>query len=179
MPSPAFRLRNSLSEPAQDLVALAPATDGVFRWLLDGRAEPPARVQLPPGGPASVEELGELWAEARRCRDCRTPACWLIVWDGVAVGLIGYKNPPRKTREVEIGYGVAAPFRRRGVAKRAVAQLIAMARRDPRLEALLARTAYVNATSERVLAANGFTRIETRLEPEEGAVRVWRKSLRE
>jgi RimJ/RimL family protein N-acetyltransferase len=174
---PAFKL-DHVADP-RPRVSLLSVKDDCHRWLAGRRAASPIPdLILPPSGIATREELEEVWAIARRCRDCRTPASWLIVSDRTAVGLVGYRDPPRKTTEVEIGYRIAESARGKGFARSAVRMLAALAERDRRIVALTARTEYGNLASERVLTHAGFMRVETRLEPELGAVRLWRRRLR-
>jgi RimJ/RimL family protein N-acetyltransferase len=102
---------------------------------------------------------------------------WMVVAGGEVVGLCGFKHVPTPAGEVEIGYGMAAARRRRGHATAAVAALIDAARRDPAVRAVLAQTAVDNIASQRVLAKNGFERIGTSHDPEDGELIVWRIAL--
>jgi RimJ/RimL family protein N-acetyltransferase len=103
---------------------------------------------------------------------------WLVVAGGEVVGLCGIKAPPSPAGEVEIGYGMAPARRRRGHATAAVAEVLAAVRRDPAVRAVLAQTAVGNVASQRVLAKNGFERIGTSFDPQDGELIVWRIALR-
>jgi RimJ/RimL family protein N-acetyltransferase len=76
---------------------------------------------------------------------------------------------------VEIGYGVAPSRRGLGVAGRAIAEVVAWARRDPRAEALSAETSTTNLASQAVLTRNGFLRVGERIDEEDGPLILWRR----
>lgn len=52
------------------------------------------------------------------------PGTFLVLEDGVVVGDCGWFGPPEDDGQVEIGYGVAASVRGRGVGRTAVALLV-------------------------------------------------------
>lgn len=83
---------------------------------------------------------------------------WLVVTDdGLVVGGVGFHGSPDEEGRAEIGYSIAAPFRGRGLATAAVAQVRAL----PSLAAVTALTAHTDAdnpASQRVLERNGFVR---------------------
>ena len=93
------------------------------------------------------------------------------------VGLCGFKGPPTRDGEVELGYGVAASRRRRGHAAAAVGAVIDAARRNPALRIIVALTAIDNVASQRVLERNGFERTERRPDAQDVEVFVFRKQL--
>ena len=104
----------------------------VAGWLSSG-AMPPATVEAPFGP-------------------------WLVVTDtGLVVGGVGFHGPPDARGHAEIGYGIAAPSRGRGIASAAVAQLRSL-RSLPGVTALVAHTDADNPASQRVLERNGFVR---------------------
>jgi RimJ/RimL family protein N-acetyltransferase len=83
---------------------------------------------------------------------------WLVVDDdGRVAGECGVKAPPDAAGVVEIGYGLAAPSRGRGLGRRAVAALVAELRGRPGVRRLEAEVHVGNVASRRVLEANGFT----------------------
>jgi RimJ/RimL family protein N-acetyltransferase len=149
---------------------LIDATDAHFAWLL-GETPPPSPLAVPPGG---IDEPWVLeWTRGNR-RRIEGPGSWLMIADGEVVGLCGYKNPPDAKGGVEIGYGVAPERRRRGHATRAVTELVAAARLDPRVIRLFAQTALSNRPSQRVLEVNGFEAVGKGHDEDEGETIVWR-----
>lgn len=151
---------------------LIEADDDAFSSLIAGA--PVAGFQLAQGGLGSVEMLAMLRQMAREVGAHIRPAAWIIVEHGEIVGLCSLKNPPGACGVIEIGYGVAASWRGRGVARRAVGDLLAWARGQKRITAILADTAIDNSASQRVLEHNGFSRIGTRNDPEDGELVCWK-----
>jgi RimJ/RimL family protein N-acetyltransferase len=154
-------------------LALLPATDAHFAWLL-GEAQPPDELVVPPGG---IDKPWVFKWLRRTLPKLGGRGSWLMVADGQVVGLCSYKVPPNAERSVEIGYGVAAELRRLGHATRAVALLIEAARTDERVDVLTAETALTNLPSQRVLIANGFEDVGRGMDDDEGETIVWRLAL--
>ncbi|HVW80428.1 MAG TPA: GNAT family N-acetyltransferase [Mycobacteriales bacterium] len=75
--------------------------------------------------------------------------------DGRIAGECGTKAPPRGG-VVEIGYGLAAPSRGRGLGTRAVGELVEVLRACPEVSAIDAEVHVSNAASRRVLERLGF-----------------------
>jgi RimJ/RimL family protein N-acetyltransferase len=158
------------------MVRLIQVTDGDFAWLA-GEGAGRRGLRLPPGGVDTEESLEVIrdihaalvWAGAR--------GTWMMVAGGEVVGLCGYRGPPADG-EVEIGYGVAPERRCLGHATAAVAAMLALAAQDPALAVMRAVTAVDNAPSRRVLERNGFSRVGEDLDPHDGPVVRWRRSLR-
>lgn len=155
------------------MTQLVAATDAHFEWMLGGPSPAPL-LRLPPGGVDTPETLAMLRDLAKPVRESHGTGVWLIVEDGEVVGMCSYKWPASGRGTVEIGYGVAATRRRLGHATRAVAAIIAEAARDPKVTSLMAETAVANLPSQRVLEANGFRQIGTRVDKEDGDVIRWR-----
>ncbi|MDQ1695302.1 MAG: hypothetical protein QOJ03_655 [Frankiaceae bacterium] len=87
----------------------------------------------------------------------RGGATWLVVdSDGAVVGELGTKAAPDPTGTVEIGYGLAAQSRGRGLGTRAVATLLAYLDRQPDVQRIVAHVAVGNLASARLLARLGF-----------------------
>jgi RimJ/RimL family protein N-acetyltransferase len=152
---------------------LVEAQDAHFAWML-GEVPGPPDLRLASGG------IDEPWVYKwlrRNLARIAPPSSWLMVDSGEVVGMCSYKGPPDDSGAVEIGYGVAAERRRLGYATRAVAELIAVAGRDPRVRRLTAETAVSNAPSQRVLEANGFARTGTAHDADEGEMVVWGLAL--
>jgi RimJ/RimL family protein N-acetyltransferase len=81
---------------------------------------------------------------------------WLVAVDGIVVGELGTKGPPDADGRVEIGYGLAAPSRGRGLGTRAVAILVDwLAARDD-VRTVIAHVHPDNTPSVRLLLRLGF-----------------------
>jgi RimJ/RimL family protein N-acetyltransferase len=89
------------------------------------------------------------------------PRWWVheIRVDGRVVGDVGFHGPPaaQGAAVVEIGYAVVPALRRRGIASRAVAELLELAWRDG-ADQVLAGTDDDNEASQAVLRRTGFRR---------------------
>lgn len=103
------------------------------------------------------------------------PAFWVGMFyvfadDGCCVGACGFKDVPR-TREVEIGYGIAPSRRGRGYASAALAELLRMAAESREVDTVLLLIASDNSASEKVAQRAGFTRGDSALD-EDGDLTV-------
>ncbi|WP_165190236.1 GNAT family N-acetyltransferase [Caulobacter soli] len=150
---------------------LIEATDAHFADLIAGRD--PDGLRVAEGGVEAPEVLAMLRGLSAEVGESFTPNAWLIVEDGEVVGLTSLVRTPYVGDTVMIGYGVAASRRGRGIAKRAVAEVLAWARTDFRVSTVTAETAVDNAASQRVLQANGFTRSGEREDEEDGPLFCW------
>jgi RimJ/RimL family protein N-acetyltransferase len=155
-------------------VVLLEADDRDFVALLNGR--PRRLLTLAPGGLETPEVLQMLRRVACRIREKFAPVGWLIVDGNEIVGLCTLKNAPAEDGVVEIGYGIAASRRRQGLARQAIAQVLAWARTNPRIAAVTAETAVENLASQRVLEHNGFLRVGERRDADDGELICWRAS---
>jgi RimJ/RimL family protein N-acetyltransferase len=81
---------------------------------------------------------------------------WLVVVDGEVVGDCGWRGGPDADGDVEIGYGVAAPWRGQGVGTEAVAVLVAWAEQQRGVRRVVARVVAGNEASRRLLRRLGF-----------------------
>ncbi|MBC7520307.1 MAG: GNAT family N-acetyltransferase [Sandarakinorhabdus sp.] len=147
------------------------ATDADFAALVAGTALP--GLAIAPGGIEGAEILAMLRGLSAEIGASFTPNAWLMVKDDEIAGLVSITSAP-KDGAIDIGYGVAASRRRRGIARSAIAELVAWANGDPRVTAITAATSPDNPASQRVLAANGFARIGTTIDPEDGPLILWR-----
>jgi RimJ/RimL family protein N-acetyltransferase len=77
--------------------------------------------------------------------------------DGRAIGDAGFHGPPNSAGEVEIGYALVPGARGEGLAREAVALLVAWAQTQPEVRAVTARVDRGNVASERLLARLGFS----------------------
>jgi GNAT superfamily N-acetyltransferase len=85
-----------------------------------------------------------------------SPAGWLVVADDAVIGDCGTHGPADATGCVEIGYGLAAPYRGRGYGSEVVAEITAWLLAQPEVSRVRARTAPGNLPSRRVLEKAGF-----------------------
>src|SRR3954469_13316334 len=91
---------------------------------------------------------------------------WLALEDGAVVGGIGTHGPPDEHGDVEIGYGLAAPVRGRGLARELVPALSQHLLARPGVRRVAAREVLAeNVPSRRSLEGAGF-----RLEREENGL---------
>ncbi len=118
--------------------------------------------------------LAMLCGLAARIRGSFTPASWLIVEDGELVGMCSITHAP-KDGVVDIGYGVAPTRQRRGIASRAIGDVVAWAMADPRVRRLTADTATGNGASQQVLERNGFVAMGERVDAEDGPLIYWQR----
>lgn len=95
---------------------------------------------------------------------------WYIIGAGELVGTCGYKGPPDATGEVEIGYSVIEPRRRRGYASGAVQLLVHRAFADRRVQSVCAETMPAQLSSQAVLTRCGFVLLGSRLDARDGEV---------
>lgn len=85
---------------------------------------------------------------------------WLVVVPGdtgEVVGECGWYGPPDADGAVEIGYGLAAPYRRLGLGTEAVAVLAAWAEQQPGVRLVTAEVLPGNEASLRLLGRLGFS----------------------
>jgi RimJ/RimL family protein N-acetyltransferase len=154
-------------------VTLQACVDAHFGWMLSGNAAAECDgLALPPGGVDDAPVLELLRGIAGTHRAAGRCGMWLIVCEGQVAGLCGFLEPPREGR-VEIGYGVAASWRARGVATQAVAELLAQAAQEG-IAVVLATTTVANRASQIVLERNGFAAVGRRVDEEDGDVVDWK-----
>jgi RimJ/RimL family protein N-acetyltransferase len=141
-----------------------------FEALLSGRA--PGDLALPEG----VFEAPEVLAMLRDLADAIgqefAPASWMIVDGREIVGLCSVVKAP-SAGTIDIGYGITASRRKRGFAVAAVGAVLEWARNDERVDRVTAETSVHNIPSQRVLERNGFHRIGTRTDEEDGDLICW------
>jgi RimJ/RimL family protein N-acetyltransferase len=148
------------------------ATASDFASLL--RDEAPRNFRLDPDSAiAPPEVLRMLEKLASRIRPDFAPSAWMMVEDGVVVGLCSVTRIPA-VGEIHIGYGVAPSRQGRGVAQRAIRDILAWAKLDPRVLVVSAETNVDNKPSQAVLRHNGFIEVGQRFDPEDGQLICWR-----
>jgi RimJ/RimL family protein N-acetyltransferase len=153
---------------------LIAATPDDFATLVAGGA--PRGMALAPGGIESTEIVEMLAGLADSIAASFAPAAWMMVEQGEIVGLLSITDLPC-AGVINVGYGVAPSRRRRGVATRAIADLINWAASDTRVTTITAATAPDNLVSQRVLAANGFVQSGTTIDPEDGPLLIWHQDV--
>ena len=146
-----------------------------FAALLRGQGPAPFRLCDSPVAPLAVLEM--LAGLAERIGQTFRPSAWMMVEDGQIVGLISPTRPLTPDGALRVGYGVAPTRWGRGVATRAVANLAAWAKLDPRVTALTAETSVHNPASQTVLTRNGFQQAGEREDREDGRLILWRLDL--
>lgn len=151
------------------------ARDADFANLLKGVG--PQGQRLAPGGLETHEVIEMLRGLAQTIGLEFAPCAWIMVRDGEAVGLCSMVRAPA-AGVIEIGYGVAASRRGRGIATEGVAAVVAWARADVRVKAIHAETSVNNPASQGVLSRNGFAATGQRLDDHDGEVIGWRLRVR-
>lgn len=81
---------------------------------------------------------------------------WLIMLDDLVVGECGTHGPPNAAGVVEIGYGLAAPYRGKGYGRQTVRALSQWLLGQPDVAGLIAHTDPANTPSRRSLEGAGF-----------------------
>lgn len=149
------------------------ATREDYVSLVLGRA--PRTFQLTGTPIAPVEVIKMLGDVAERVRSTFSPTSWLIVEGNELVGLCSVTRPVEKG-VIDIGYGVAPSRQNRGIAGRAIRDIVAWSRATERVDAITAETSTTNLPSQRVLTRNGFIEVGDRLDDEDGPLICWRCS---
>ena len=129
--------------------------------------------------PADRAEVSSGWVDRLRSSP---PGPWTHGFSmtesatGTPVGSCGFKGPPDAKGVVEIAYAVDPAWRGRGYAKEAVSALIDFAR-EAGARTVRAHTLPEQGPSPRVLTACGFAFIGETVDPEDGVVWRWERSL--
>jgi RimJ/RimL family protein N-acetyltransferase len=95
---------------------------------------------------------------------------------GEVIGNAGFKGPPVDGL-AEVAYAIVPARQGKGYATAALEKLIAFAAADGRVRRLRAHTLPENNASTRVLTKNGFTKIGEVIDPDDGLVWCWERSL--
>jgi RimJ/RimL family protein N-acetyltransferase len=107
-------------------------------------------------GDLSSLHAGEGWPHADTLDGLRlSEPPWLVLLDGVVVGDCGTVGPP-VDGSVEIGYGLAEPYRGRGIGTEVVRRLAELLLARPEIRRVTAEVLLDNVASHRVLEKNGF-----------------------
>jgi RimJ/RimL family protein N-acetyltransferase len=100
----------------------------------------------------------------------------LILVDELVVGMLGFKSPPNAAGAVEIGYGIAASYRRRGFVTQAVGLLVQEGFAQHETKTIFAYTDMTNVASCKVLAKNQFVKVGNKFDPEDAEVWIWQRN---
>lgn len=135
-----------------------------------GRMEPSVRAQVSADWLARLERATE-------------PDVW---WHGFAVvkrdgnlrvGSCGFKGPADSNGMVEIAYGIEAEFQGQGYATEVARALTEFALGNEKVRVVRAHTLPEANASTRVLTKCGFRKVGEVIDPEDGRVWRWEKSL--
>jgi RimJ/RimL family protein N-acetyltransferase len=139
-------------------VALVPPPPGLAAAAVDGMPVGPllAPAGLGAGDGWPHDDTADALTGAAVDGDAAT---WLVVLGDVVVGECGWKGPPDVDGTVEIGYGLAAPARGKGVGTEVVAVLVAWTETRPGVRAVAADVLPGNAASLRLLQRLGFDEV--------------------
>ncbi len=94
-------------------------------------------------------------ADALRLAAQGSGLCWLVILDGLVIGDCGTHGPV-SAGTVEIGYGLAAPYRGRGYGNQVVSTLADWLVSQADVAEVIAHTDAGNIPSRRVLERAGF-----------------------
>jgi RimJ/RimL family protein N-acetyltransferase len=131
-----------------DRLVLEPLSQETARAVLEGRPDGLRRGDGWPHG----DTLDALRMVAEHCSEA-----WLIFEDGVVVGDAGTHGPPDEQGDIEIGYGLAAPVRGRGLSSEFVPALAQRLLARPEVRRVVARAVLAdNVPSRRALERAGF-----------------------
>ena len=128
------------------------------------------------GDPALAGEWAAMLPDALASEPGPPWCSYAVRREGELVGLGGFKGPLDATGAVEIGYLTFIPFEREGVASQVVEQLCGIAGREG-ATVVLAHTLPEENASNRALKSNGFSFDGGVIDPEDGVIWRWRRSL--
>ena len=93
------------------------------------------------------------------------------------IGAVGFKGPPDEDEIVEIAYGIVPAFEGQGYATEAAAAGVTFAFESGEVRIVRAHTLPAPNASTRVLLKCGFTRKGEIVDPEDGPVWRWERTL--
>jgi RimJ/RimL family protein N-acetyltransferase len=126
---------------ATERIVLEPIGEGLARAIL--------------AGDLSSLQAGEGWPHADTLDGLRLSPGWLVLLDGTVVGDCG-THGEAQGGEIEIGYGLAEPYRGRGLGGELVRGLSRHLLRQPDVRRVVASTDPANLPSRRALERAGF-----------------------
>ena len=143
-----------------------------FTRLAAGEAPEPG-VALPAAALAPPEVLAMLAGISEGLRETIEPNAWIVL-DGQRIVALCSITGMAEPDVAQIGYGTAPGEEGRGAASAGVSGILAWAREDNRIRAVVAETNVDNKASQRVLERNGFTATGERDDAEDGRLLCWR-----
>ena len=126
-------------------------------------------------------EVSPAWLEQLRVAPGPDP--WTLGFavvhreEGLTIGSAGFKGPPDESGVVEIAYGIAPGYQRRGFATESARALVAFALERVDVTVIRAHTMPENGPSGRVLAHCGFQHVGEVVDPEDGLVWRWERPV--
>jgi RimJ/RimL family protein N-acetyltransferase len=146
-------------------LALVPFDEATARAVLEGDLD---AVRAGEGWPHAGTANGIGMALARGA-----PLPWMVLHDAIVIGDCGLHGPPDEHGEVEIGYGLAAPYRGKGYGSELVRAISDWLLRRLAVRSVRATTAEDNRPSRRALERSGFALTAP---PADGQVRYRREA---
>jgi ribosomal-protein-alanine N-acetyltransferase len=153
--------------------------------LFDGVAQFEARFGMPLADGMREffvsDEVSPAWLELLRASTVADP--WTLGFavihraDECVIGSAGFKGPPDDDGIVEIAYGIAPGYQRRGYATEAAAALVSFALERVDVRTIRAHTLPEPNASTRVLAKCGFQQLGEVTDPEDGQVWRWERAV--
>ena len=164
---------------------LTPWSPGHLLAMIDGAERFEADVGLPlADGLRSMFVSGEVSpAWIAHLREASGPDPWTLGFavvhrdDDRVIGSAGFKGAPDDAGVVEIAYGIAPGYEKRGYATEAAKALVEFALERVDVTSIRAHTKPGNGASGRVLAKSGFQHVGEVEDPEDGLVWRWERSV--
>jgi ribosomal-protein-alanine N-acetyltransferase len=119
----------------------------------------------------------------KQLQNASSPDPWLFGFgiihraEKLLIGSAGFTGPPGPDGVVEIGYGIAPGYQRQGYATEATKALLEFIRSTGKASIVRAHTLPELNASARVLTKCGFARNGEAMDPDEGVVWRWERSV--
>jgi ribosomal-protein-alanine N-acetyltransferase len=139
-------------------VTLAPADPALAEWWYEARQEAET-LKYNPLAPSTIDSLRDRILRASsnfRDFDKADSYFWVIKFSGEIAGHVTVQNINRMMLTAEIGYGVIANFRGKGIGSRAIRQLAQKAFTESPVRKLIAFVHEDNLPSRKLLENVGF-----------------------
>lgn len=138
-------------------LVLVPFTSADAQHLLSGIRQPNWSDGYPTEGDLEIARMVAKAPTSLSSANRFGPYKIIVRTSGLVIGGAGFMGPPGKDSAVEIGYGVAAEWRNRGIATEAVRGLIEFVWSQSAVQRVFATTDESNAASARVLEKAGMS----------------------